>query len=58
MDQKPTKIHAAEEVEEPTEVSADHDQSWLQTPGGSKGLGQDEQMAIGGEDPGPLCYEP
>lgn len=39
-------------------VSTDHDQSWLQTPAGSVSLGQNEQIVIGGENPGPLRHEP
>ena len=46
MDQEPAAIDATEEVEESTKVSADHDQERLQTPRGSQGLDQNEQMAV------------
>ena len=58
MDKKPAKVYAVEEVEESAEVSADHDKISLQAPGGSKGMDQDEQMAIGEQERGPLRHEP
>ena len=47
MDTKPIEVHATEQMEEPTEVSADHDKGWFQAPTSSSSLGQDEQVAIG-----------
>ena len=47
MDTEPIKIHATEEVEESSEVPADHDMGRLQAPRSSESMGQDEQMAIG-----------
>ena len=58
MDPKQTKVHAAEEMEKPNEIPASHDQSWGQSAGSSQSLGQDGQMAIGGEATSPLYNEP
>ena len=58
MDTESIEIHAAEEMEEAREVSADHDPSGLQAPTSSSSLDQDEPMAIGPKDRGTLCDEP
>jgi len=54
---KPTEIHAIEEMEEAHEVSKNDDILWLQAPGSSSSLGQDEQMAISGKERGTLRNE-
>lgn len=58
MDTESIEIHAAEEMEEAGEVSADHDPSGLQAPTSSSSLDQDEQMAIGPKDRSTLRDEP
>ena len=58
LDQEPVKVHAVEEMEESAQVPADSDQLRLQTPGSSQGLDQNEQMAVGSPQGGPLCHEP
>jgi len=57
MDTKPTEIHATEEMEEAHKVSKNDDILWLQAPGSSLSLDQDEQMAISGKERGTFRNE-
>jgi len=58
VDTEPITVHAAEEVEETTEVATDHDSIGFPSTRSSPDLGQDEQMAVGAPERGPFCTEP
>jgi len=58
MDQEPVKIYAVEEMEESAQVSADYNQFRFQAPRRAWGLAQNEQMAAGSPQGGPLRHEP
>ena len=58
MDTESIAIHAVEEMEKAPKVPANHDQGWLQAPGGTCHLGQNEQVAVGPKERGSLRNEP
>ena len=58
LDSKPNPVDAAEEVEESSEIPTGPDHRWLQPSASPADLGQDEQMAIGEQERGPLRLEP
>ncbi len=57
MGSKPTSIDPTEEVEEPGQVSEDHDTGGIQAGRSQKDVGQDGPLAIGGAKGSSLYLE-
>jgi len=55
---KPSEVHAAKEMEKGAKVPENDDQRRTYTRSSEKGLGQNEQMAVGQQARDTICNEP